>query len=82
MARGIPAFGSDIDPGGAEVYLGAMGDSENELWVAVLPLDVGALMADACAKAGRNLTREEWSRYMPADADYQATCEDWPIDNW
>ena len=56
-----------------------MGQSEGSRRVAVLPLAVDALRADACGMAGRNLTREEWNLYMPADADYRATCEEWPI---
>jgi WD40 repeat protein/tRNA A-37 threonylcarbamoyl transferase component Bud32 len=32
----------------------------------------------ACAIAGRNLTQEEWDLYLPAGADYRATCSGWP----
>jgi WD40 repeat protein len=32
----------------------------------------------ACAIVGRNLTREEWSLYMPSGSEYRATCPEWP----
>jgi WD40 repeat protein len=32
----------------------------------------------ACAIAGRNLTREEWSLYLPSGTRYRATCSEWP----
>jgi len=31
----------------------------------------------ACAVAGRNLTREEWDKFLPNRA-YRRTCEQWP----
>jgi WD40 repeat protein len=33
----------------------------------------------ACAIAGRNLTRDEWSQYFPS-RPYQITCPQWPAD--
>jgi WD40 repeat protein len=33
----------------------------------------------ACHAAGRNLTREEWERYLGADEPYRATCEEWAV---
>jgi WD40 repeat protein len=32
----------------------------------------------ACTTAGRNLTRAEWSRYLPSGASYRATCPAFP----
>ncbi len=32
----------------------------------------------ACAVVGRNLTREEWTLYLPAGTPYRATCTEWP----
>jgi WD40 repeat protein/class 3 adenylate cyclase/energy-coupling factor transporter ATP-binding protein EcfA2 len=32
----------------------------------------------ACAIVGRNLSREEWSLYMPSSTPYRATCSEWP----
>ena len=39
----------------------------------VWPVWLPAWQAHACAVAGRNLTREEWSRYVPGHA-YAAVC--------
>ncbi len=35
-------------------------------------------VALACRNAGRNLTLEEWDRYLGQIADYAPTCDDWP----
>jgi len=32
----------------------------------------------ACGIVGRNLSREEWSLYLPPETDYRATCSEWP----
>ncbi len=32
----------------------------------------------ACAITGRNLTREEWTLYLPAGTPFRATCTEWP----
>jgi WD40 repeat protein len=32
----------------------------------------------ACVIAGRNLSREEWSLYLPAGTPYRMTCSEWP----
>jgi len=32
----------------------------------------------ACHAAGRNLTREEWDRYMGSSEPYHPTCPEWP----
>jgi DNA-binding SARP family transcriptional activator/WD40 repeat protein len=39
------------------------------------PLDEAAWSARACAVAGRDLTEQEWKRYLP-DRPYQPTCSD------
>jgi class 3 adenylate cyclase/WD40 repeat protein len=36
-------------------------------------LDPASMVERACALAGRNLTRQEWTRYLP-DRPYRATC--------
>jgi len=33
----------------------------------------------ACTIAGRNLSREEWTLYLPAGTPYRATCSEWPV---
>ena len=34
----------------------------------------------ACQRAGRNLTPDEWSQYLPADEPYQPTCPQFPAE--
>lgn len=36
------------------------------------------LIALACARVGRNLTRAEWAQYFPPSEPYHKTCEQWP----
>ncbi len=31
-------------------------------------------------RRGRNLTLEEWERFLPPGEPYRATCEQWPIE--
>jgi WD40 repeat protein len=39
-------------------------------------LDTESWPALACRRAGRNLTRQEWARYLPTGLPYKATCPD------
>jgi hypothetical protein len=39
------------------------------------PLDPAVWLAEACRIVGRDLTPEEWRRYVPTDP-YRATCSD------
>jgi WD40 repeat protein len=41
------------------------------------PLEPSAWLEEACAVAGRDLTRAEWDRYLP-ERDYEPTCTDLP----
>jgi hypothetical protein len=41
--------------------------------------DADALIEFACTRTGRNLTQEEWQRYMGADVPYRKTCPNLPI---
>lgn len=75
----LPGWISDVDPDGNVLYLGAMGFDEGGVRVAALPLDLDGLAADACHRAGRNLTADEWRRYMPEDTPYRPTCPEWPV---
>ena len=43
----------------------------------VLPLERGHLHEAACRAAGRNLTREEWSEFLPGKK-YHRTCDQYP----
>jgi hypothetical protein len=40
--------------------------------------DTSTWPAVACQRAGRNLTPDEWSRYMPTDEPYRPTCPQFP----
>ena len=40
--------------------------------------DMATWPAIACTRAGRNLTRDEWARYLPTGEPYHATCAQYP----
>jgi class 3 adenylate cyclase/WD40 repeat protein/RecA/RadA recombinase len=46
--------------------------------VAIWDVDPTSWRAKACEVAGRNLTRDEWTRYLPTGAPYRATCPQFP----
>ncbi|MBI5295032.1 MAG: hypothetical protein HY869_06120 [Chloroflexi bacterium] len=64
-----------ISPNGKYV---ASGDSHGQvnLWL-WRPAD---LIADACSRLPRNLTREEWAEYIGDTLPYQAVCPNLPIE--
>ncbi|MCH7586829.1 MAG: hypothetical protein IIC78_02150 [Chloroflexi bacterium] len=49
-----------------------------ELAFSFLGLDLKQLSAEACRRANRNLTLDEWEQYFPGE-DYHATCPELPI---
>jgi len=51
--------------------------SENEVELSRIELDPVKLIDDACSRLPRNLTREEWDRYLPGEP-YRATCSNLP----
>jgi WD40 repeat protein len=59
-------------PNGAQVVT-VFTDGSGTVW----PVTVASLMAHACAVAGRNLTQEEWQRFVP-NSGYQRTCPQFP----
>jgi DNA-binding SARP family transcriptional activator/WD40 repeat protein len=69
-----------LAPDGSVVYLGGQGTEGEEAGgiVRALSLDQDRLLAEACARAGRNLTGAEWERYLPSGEPYRATCDRWP----
>ena len=79
LSGALPGFASGIDPDGSRLFLGALGDGDAGTRVSALPLDLESLVAAACEQAGRNLTIEEWFRYMPADTELRVTCPEWPL---
>ena len=47
---------------------------------AVMVIDPPIWRDEACTLAGRNLTEEEWERYLPNEGPRQATCPQFPLD--
>jgi WD40 repeat protein len=41
-------------------------------------LDPETWITHACERAGRNLSAEEWSNYLPFNPEYHKTCSQWP----
>ena len=39
------------------------------------------LIAALCLRAGRNLTKDEWARYIGSDTSWRPSCRDRPS-NW
>lgn len=64
--------------GGARFALGGKALVTPGTPAQVWDLDPASWRAKACGVAGRNLTRVEWARYLPADEPYRATCPGLP----
>jgi hypothetical protein len=47
---------------------------------AVMALDRSTWREEACELAGRNMTEDEWHRYLPDDGPRRATCPQFPLD--
>lgn len=77
---GEPASGpfgaaiSAVAPDGGTLYLGAVDGGE----VRAVSLSPEFLQEEACRRAGRNLTGEEWRSLMGEDEPYAPTCPQWP----
>jgi WD40 repeat protein len=52
-------------------------DSTIKLWL----VDEKELIAALCLRSGRNLTKDEWARYIGSDTPWQPSCRDLPS-NW
>jgi WD40 repeat protein len=52
-------------------------DGRIKLWL----VDEQKLVAALCLRAGRNLTKDEWARYIGSDTPWQPSCRDLPS-NW
>jgi WD40 repeat protein len=53
--------------------------SSNLVKISRIIIDPAELIRDACSRLPRNLTREEWGRYLPGEP-YRATCPNLPLD--
>jgi hypothetical protein len=47
-------------------------DGKIKLWL----VDEQKLIAALCLRAGRNLTKAEWARYIGSDTPWQPSCRD------
>ena len=56
---------------------GVSADGDN---IYVWNLKVDEWYEIACRAAGRNMTRDEWNEIGPRDAEYQATCAQFPLE--
>jgi WD40 repeat protein len=52
-------------------------DGQIKLWL----IDKEKLIAALCLRAGRNLSKDEWARYIGSDTPWQPSCRDRPS-NW
>jgi DNA-binding SARP family transcriptional activator/class 3 adenylate cyclase/WD40 repeat protein len=69
-----PHLAASLRPDGRQLAVAA--EQGVQLW----DLDPNAWRDAACRLAGRNLTRDEWDRYIPRGEPYGATCPQWPAD--
>jgi len=73
------SFGSDTNaslaPDGKSFVSVPVGGGPLTEW----NLDPDFWEEQACKAAGRNLTRAEWTKFLPPGAPYRATCERWPL---
>jgi WD40 repeat protein len=53
------------------------GDGNVKLWL----VNEQKLIAALCLRAGRNLTKDEWARYIGSDTPWHPSCRDRPS-NW
>jgi hypothetical protein len=74
LPEDAPYLAATLRPDGGQLAVAT--EHGVQLW----DLDPGAWRDAACRLACRNLSRDEWDRYMPADEPYKATCPQWPVD--
>ncbi|MFV2001002.1 MAG: BTAD domain-containing putative transcriptional regulator [Acidimicrobiia bacterium] len=68
-----------IVPGGAEGAEIRLVTGVGE-YLLVWNLDTESWLDIACRAVGRNLTRDEWDKFGPADTEYRATCPQYGIE--
>jgi WD40 repeat protein len=56
---------------GSDFLIAACSESEIRVW----PTDPALLAKEICPKLTRNLTRDEWLKYVGSDIPYEETCE-------
>ena len=75
IADGLPTVWMWPAPDGSD--RGVSADGENIL---IWNLNTDEWYDIACRAAGRNMTRVEWEEFGPRDAEYQATCPQFPLE--
>jgi len=74
LTANVAQNGGTLRPDGQQLAVAT--EHGVQLW----DLDPDVWREAACRLAGRNLTRDEWERYMPQGEPYRATCSQWPAD--
>jgi DNA-binding SARP family transcriptional activator/class 3 adenylate cyclase/WD40 repeat protein/type II secretory pathway predicted ATPase ExeA len=73
LPENAPYLAATLRPDGGQLAVAT--EHGVQLW----DLDPDTWRDAACRLAGRNLSRDEWDRYMPPDEPYRATCPQWPV---
>jgi WD40 repeat protein len=55
-----------------------LASASNDKTVRLWDIEVESLIAEACAIANRDLSRDEWSRFVGPEFDYVRTCASFP----
>ena len=71
----VPAVRSTISRDGTTLVLGAGPLGSDVRSVSLIGDD---LVREACRRAGRNLSIDEWNTTIGPDIGYRPTCDEWP----
>jgi DNA-binding SARP family transcriptional activator/class 3 adenylate cyclase/WD40 repeat protein len=74
LPENAPYLAATLRPDGRQLAVAT--EHGVQLW----DLHPNAWRDAACRIVGRNLSGDEWDRYMPPDEPYRTTCPQWPAD--